>query len=515
MGPGDGWQHRRILLSYRHAQEVGHRRRDVLFDLIRALPAAVLVGVVPGWFWAKLLRASADRAERFTYSVALSVALVPAVILIPARLFGTGVTLAVAIASPLVVFFLGLAAYARFGPAKGSDEPLAPPPAPLGFLGPVLHDWPFIRGVDHYSPVVMAELMMTVGEIEPYLIYPPGFHAMTAEICRLTGLEPLEVFPVVAPTLLLLPALACYALARRVWGWEYGVVAALLSGLILGGTYYYYNDAMYPNLVTSQFLMVVAVAALIGLYASPSGRGGVLLALPGSSTVLSPQVSCLYLAVVLAVVGIVFVPYLLVRDRRKGVALLCSLALLGFLSALYAWDTYDLPRLVAGLLGASETGRGGEAVAMAIGTKPAYDLGHLLATTSQPVAWFGLLGALLAVGDLLRRRAGAPQALAYLTLLFWALLLFVGSRTPLSGFPDRFERDLGIPLAVLGALALVTVLRSLRPRTPAAVALLAMFLAATLIGVQAVRNLEQAAGPSPRLKDRPPPPAVAAAGEGP
>src|SRR5918997_1234813 len=138
MGPGDGWQHRRILLSYRHAQEVGHRRRDVLFDLIRALPAAVLVGVVPGWFWAKLLVASADRAERFAYSVGLSVALVPAVILIPARLFGTGVTLAVAVASPLVVFFLGLAAYLRFGPAKGSDEPLAPPPASPGLPALVL-----------------------------------------------------------------------------------------------------------------------------------------------------------------------------------------------------------------------------------------------------------------------------------------------------------------------------------------------------------------------------------------
>ena len=107
----------------------------MLFDLIRALPAAVLVVVVPGWFWAKLLRgASADRAEQFVYAVALSVALVPAVILIPTRLFGTGVTLAVAIAAPLAVFFSGLAAYLRFGPAKGSDEPLATPPAPLGSL---------------------------------------------------------------------------------------------------------------------------------------------------------------------------------------------------------------------------------------------------------------------------------------------------------------------------------------------------------------------------------------------
>jgi hypothetical protein len=153
---------------------------------------------------------------------------------------------------------------------------------------------------------------------------------------------------------------------------------------------------------------------------------------------------------------------------------------------------------------------------MAIGTKPAYDLGHLLMTTSQPVAWLGILGALLVAGDLLRRdrRVGSPQALAYLTLLLWALLLFVGSRTSLSGFPDRFERDLGIPLAVLAALAFVTVVRALRPRKPVAfaVTLLTVLLAGALVGVQAVRNLEQAAGPSPRLKDRPPPPEVVAAG---
>jgi hypothetical protein len=152
---------------------------------------------------------------------------------------------------------------------------------------------------------------------------------------------------------------------------------------------------------------------------------------------------------------------------------------------------------------------------MAIGSKPAYDLGHLLATTSQPVVWLGLLGALLVAGDLLRRRTGTPQRLAYLTLLLWAVLLFVGSRTPLSGFPDRFERDLGIPLAILAGMALITVLRSLRLRKPVtiAAALMAVLLMATLVGVQAVQNLEQAAGPSTRLKDRPPPPEVVAAGE--
>ncbi len=33
----------------------------VLLDLIRAVLAAALVGIAPGWFWAKVLCATADR----------------------------------------------------------------------------------------------------------------------------------------------------------------------------------------------------------------------------------------------------------------------------------------------------------------------------------------------------------------------------------------------------------------------------------------------------------------------
>jgi hypothetical protein len=256
------------------------------------------------------------------------------------------------------------------------------------------------------------------------------------------------------------------------------------------------------------------VATLAGLYALPSIRAGLLLALLGSSTVLYHQIAGYSLAVLLGVAGLLFLPYLLlVGDRKKALALLSSFTLLGLLSTLYAWDTYDLPRLVVGLLGGSETtGRGGEAVAMAIGTKPAYDLGHLLSTTSQPVAWLGLLGALLVVGELLRGRLGTPQRLVYLTLLLWSALLFVGSRTSLSGFPDRFERDLGIPLAALAALSFVAVVRSLRLGKKL-LTFAAVLLTVLMVGIQAVQNLEQAAGPSPRLKDRPPPAEVVAAGE--
>jgi hypothetical protein len=577
----------------------------LLVELIRALAAASLVALMPGWFWARCLCATEDRAERITYSVALSMALVPAAALVPVRLLDTGVTLAVAASSALAVFFTGLLAYLRFGPAKGTREsPVSrhdPPGTPVlvlllpafglalwtglqmvpgqldalpvsllatlallvlaagtvylveslrrpapqepsvevaipwpvspvtrrlllpavllvvlfrGYAGPVLHDWPFIRGVDHYSHAVMANLMMSRGEIEPYLIYPPGFHTLTAMVSRLGGLDPLDVFPVLGPALLLLPALACYTLARRLWGWPYGVAAALFAGVLHGGTYYYFNDAMYPNLVTSQFLLVMAVAALVGLYDAPSPRGGLALALVGSSVVLYHQVASLYEAVLLVLVAAYVLPYLLAHERAKGLVLLSSLALLGFLCVLYAWETYDLPSTISSLVGASEASTTDTAVGMAVGTQDPYPLGFLVGTIiAQPVTWLGLLGALLVLTELLRRQTSKPRALAYLTLLPWAVLLFLGSRTSLIGFPQRFGRDVGIPIAILAALGFVTILRSLEARRrPQAVFLasLVVLLAGSLVGFTALQSLRSASAASAQLTTTP---QIAAAGE--
>lgn len=551
----------------------------MLYDVIRAVPAAVLVGVAPGYFWAACLCVTTDRAERLAYATGLSITLVPAAALIPARLFGTGVTLRVAAFSALAVFLTGLAAYLMFDPAGEPDEPVLPEPAPpgaaalallvvafglalpavlgfldesrvmlpvfllmlfagvvylvesrraapretsgeaprpwarwfrrlllpavllltllRGYLGPVLYDWPFLRGTDQFSHAVMAQEMLSKGAYETYLTYPPGFATLTALVCRLGGLDPLEVFPALAPALLVLPSLALYALARRLWGWEYGLTAAAFSGLVLGGTYANIAEARYPNLVAAQFLLVLAVAALTTLYRSPSVRGGLLLAVLGSSVVLYHQVASLYLALLLALVGLLVLPCLLLRHRKSGLVLLSSLALLFVLSVLYAWDTYDLPEVVAGLFSGSETGAVGESVAITIGSQPALGLAHLLATITAPVLWLGVLGALLLVGSRSLSATSVP-------LLLWGALLFAGSRTALSGFPQRFERDLGVPLALLAALAFVTVLRSLSSRhcgktttlVAMSLAVVGASLAGLLVGVQAWRNLEEAAAPS-------------------
>ena len=562
---------------------------------MRAFAAALAVGVAPGWFWSALLSPSSDRVERLGYSVALSLALVPAAVLVPTKLFGLGVTLPVAVVSALVVFAGGLAAYLVYGAPKGKDDLIATEPGGLGLVvliplsgglilalgtafgflplgwamiptsilivaagaahlvssrrpsgmergviadslglrerpstsvvlmavvlalalfrgysGPVLHDWPFIRGVDHYSHAVMANLMMTRGEISPYLIYPPGFHTMTAMVSRLSGLDPLQIFPVLGPALMVLPAIALYALANRLWGWECGVAAAAFT-IIPGGTYYYFNDAMYPNLVTSQFLLVLAIAALVRLYAAPSVRSGLLLALLGSSVVLYHPVASMYLALLLAAASVLFLPYLLVYERRTGVFLFGSFAALAVLAVVYAWDTYDLPQAVGGLIGGAGTSTTGDAVGMAVGTQAAYGMGELVGLMTSPsVAWLGVFGIFLLAGSLWGR-TGTPQRLAYATLIMWPLIIFLGSRLSATGFPQRFGRDLGIPLALLAAFAFIAILRSLGPRQAATVfvASLAVLAASTLVGLQMLQSLKFASEPSMQVTTTP---AIAEAG---
>ena len=118
----------------------------------------------------------------------------------------------------------------------------------------------------------------------------------------------------------------------------------------------------------------------------------------------------------------------------------------------------------------------------------------------------------------IKNARGRPDVLARLTVLVWTLLLFFGSLTSYSGFPHRFERDLGVPLALLAALTLVTLVTLVRPSPRSGggrayvAALLAFALTVTLVGAQSVLSLERAAGPSARPKDRPAPPNVAAAG---
>ena len=103
-------------------------------DLIRGLLAAVAAGVLPGYFWAAVLRPASGLAERLAYSAALSMAGVPLVAILLARATGGGVTLWIALLAVAIVLGTGLLAYRIRGAAPGPAAPALPsrryPPPP-------------------------------------------------------------------------------------------------------------------------------------------------------------------------------------------------------------------------------------------------------------------------------------------------------------------------------------------------------------------------------------------------
>ena len=179
------------------------------------------------------------------------------------------------------------------------------------YAGPIRLDWPYLRGTDQFSYVIMSEQMMWHGSYATFLIYPPGFSTLFAVVCRLSGLTPLTLYPVLTPALLLLTSLAAYVLATRLWGWGCGIAALALSGLVLDGAYAGFGEGRYPDLLSAFFLMVMLVAALMVLYQAPSLRSAALVTVVGASVVFYHPAASLYLVLLLALVALAGLPYLL------------------------------------------------------------------------------------------------------------------------------------------------------------------------------------------------------------
>jgi len=606
-------------------------------DLIRAFCAAVVAVLLPGYFWVVFLRPTRGLAERLAYSSALSMATVPLVAVLLARITHSGISLWIAIASVVIVLGSGILAVVVRGAAAGSAEAIFPKPqvirdtralaliavaclaalvwgvrgstrpgwlilpilallvlaavlaattatpaatpapatvnaatpaptaAPAtpaaataalaaGMPAPasakptlaaaaavgrgrdarlprLLHPavlcivlaltairayapvirfyWPSVPGLDHFSHAVMTEQMLAHGSYPTYLIYPPGFSSLSAVISRLSGVAPLPLFAVLAPALLLLTAMAAYALATRLWGPWYGLAAAALSGLVLTGAYGGFADGRYPDLVSAYFLIPMGIAALLGLYQSPELRSAALAAVLGASPVFYHSVATLYEAVILVLAAAVSLSYLLYLRRRADARMvLLALAATLVLSTCYAWLTYGFGWPIIRHAASSA------AVSMVLGSQAAPSAGHLLSELSPPIVLLGVLGAAL-LATSLRREHRPAQILAGVMILLWCLVMYVGSRTAADGFPQRFERDLGAALSVVGGLGLGVILSSVwlawqrAKLTPAATASLAAGVLIILAaGVQIIRATGDEARPGPLLS-----PPVEAAGD--
>ena len=373
----------------------------------------------------------------------------------------------------------------------------------------IRYDWPSIRGLDHFSHALMAQQMLGHGSYRGYLIYPPGFPAMSAVLSRLSGLPPLVLFPVIAPALLVLTALAVYVLATRLWGWRYGIAAAALSGLVLHGAYGSLADGRYPDLTSAYFLITIGVAALLTLYASPTPRSAALVAVLGASPILYHSVATLYEVLIVVLAAVISLPYLLyLRRRAEARMVLAGLAALALLAVCYGWYTYGVGWPLAGHSASSA------AVSQVLGSQPAPGPLHLVSALGPPIVWLGVLGLAMLVLMLGYERRPAP-VLATVTIILWCLMMYAGSRTAADGFPQRFERDLGAALSVVGALGAGVLLKSAwlawqrTMAAPAAVLSLSLAVLAVLaIGLPSARQVRSESRPA-RLLSQP----VLAAGD--
>jgi hypothetical protein len=260
--------------------------------------------------------------------------------------------------------------------------------------------------------------------------------------------------------------------------------------------------------VSAYFLIVMAIAAVVSFYQSPTLRSGALAVAVGASAMFYHSVAALYLAVLMVLVAVTGLPYLLYRrQRREAGALTLTLAGVAVLAASYAVYVYELGKAGGGHSATST------AVSIALGSQSPQTPQHLLAELTPGVVWLGLLGA-AALAVSLRHRFTPAQVLAAVTLLGWCLLMYAGSRTSLDGFPQRFERDLGAPLTVTGALATGLIARSLAAWRPGGKALTALTataaaaLAVIMLGFQGAHNLKAWNHKGPEVLT----PAVAAAG---
>jgi hypothetical protein len=200
--------------------------------------------------------------------------------------------------------------------------------------------------------------------------------------------------------------------------------------------------------------------------------------------------------VLLALVAVTALPYLFYQhERRTARVLLLTLGAVVVLAVCYAALTYNLAGLIAGHSSTST------AVSITLGSQPASAPRHLLAELGPGLVWLGLFGAgALAMSIRYLRRP--TQVAAAVTVLLWCAAMYVGSRTAADGFPQRFERDLGAPLAVVAAFGLVVAARALLAQRPTARTVLTVSAATAavavgaVVAVQAVRGLAASARPS-------------------
>lgn len=269
-----------------------------------------------------------------------------------------------------------------------------------------------------------------------YREYPLGYHWFIATVARLLGLDAVTALTYLSPLLLVLPILPIFLLGKRLFSPQAGLIAVLAWVGLAHSPLFAYGDGSQANVFGATFLLPLAVYAV---FAATERTNPKTIAWALAACAIIPFVHHLSVLFTLAALA----PLLLYRlwqsfatasTPTKRRLVLSILLLSGVCLAFWLWTPYgDSLRRIERL---------------AFGGVPNIDT---ILTIHH--AWFFYLG-LIGIAAISLSRSIRVEV--KLLVAGWFLAIWAIGHSAITPFPERFLRELTIPLALgagyLGAL---------------------------------------------------------------
>ena len=343
------------------------------------------------------------------------------------------------------------------------------------------HHYVSAPGGDLVNHVVMMRDLEAHGLAVMFSSYPRLFHLILLITIKLTGLRPLTALLYLLPLMMLAVSLATGWLASVIAGRWAGLAAFFTLLFISSQPWQTLYDGGFPNILAAGVwvpLWIVCTSYYFGQRNWKYGIGSILTSL---AIVLTHHISTGYLVVLY----IALLIRLMLSARPLWV--LAGAALL----ALYL--ATPLSNALWILLHQVVRFQAHYPWVIAVGKLDNPNAIWLWSDYPNALGWFVLAGGLVGFITLLRLAWSRSTAgIASYLLLVWAVVLLIGSREQVLGFPLRLARDAGIPLAASVGILFAQVGRWVRYQ-PLQVAVGALFL---LLGFsQLSAQFERVIGP--------------------
>lgn len=283
--------------------------------------------------------------------------------------------------------------------------------------------------------------------------YPLGFHIITTIIAKIAGWDALTAVRLIGPALLIIPIPVLYFVGKRLFSPATGALAALVWSFLALAPVRAYGDGNYANMLAGSTFLPLTLWGLWEWSRRP--RRKTIIFTIANSVVIGLTHHLTFVMGLLVALPFVFWRTVVLlpsfrKNRRLHHPLLIGALSIGIL-AIILWSFYG--QLLASFW---NTFRSEGSLATWFGA------------AATPVSWakmleihnplFLLLGLLGAFLLFVSRTDRSVKAL----LLFWMAILWIFSLTSLFGLPERFARELALPLALTGGYFLAFFIENAR-----------------------------------------------------